>query len=334
MPRYLVFGFCVDSEVPLDGVSPAADDTPADVRILVKHDAPAVPEADPGILMGAEGRAPCFVEWFRHAHGDRLEHVCAGRYWMECDGTAEPAVARKPVQVVVAPHPHAPAATIGSTLRMDILGRVLPLLLHRRGLICLHASAVEVHGAAVAMVAAKGTGKSTLAVALIAAGGVAVADDAVAIALGNDVASPGALVLPGVRSARVRPDTQAMHDALSWQPEDHFDGKFRLPSDQAASAEPLPLGAIYLLAAAPADAEQAAVRERLSGQQALVALLEHGKLGALMAGTAAAQEFTRLAKLVRAVPVYRLMIARDLTRLPEAVRHMTSWHGAQTLHPQ
>ena len=51
-------------------------------------------------------------------------------------------------------------------IRLFLLGPALALLLHQRRFLVLHASAVMIDGAAVAFVAEKGMGKSTLAAAL------------------------------------------------------------------------------------------------------------------------------------------------------------------------
>jgi serine kinase of HPr protein (carbohydrate metabolism regulator) len=49
--------------------------------------------------------------------------------------------------------------------------------LHLQGLLCLHGSGVGIDGSAVAFLANKGAGKSTLATALCAAGATLVTDD-------------------------------------------------------------------------------------------------------------------------------------------------------------
>ena len=62
-------------------------------------------------------------------------------------------------------------------VRADLLGGVFSVALHLQGLLCLHGSAVGIDGSAVAFLANKGAGKSTMATALCAAGATLITDD-------------------------------------------------------------------------------------------------------------------------------------------------------------
>src|SRR5262245_23686011 len=55
-----------------------------------------------------------------------------------------------------------PANADPGLIRVMLLGPVMGLLLHQRGFLLLHASSVAIDGGAVAFVAVKGMGKSTL----------------------------------------------------------------------------------------------------------------------------------------------------------------------------
>src|SRR5262249_24053304 len=79
-------------------------------------------------------------------------------------------------------------------IRLPLLGTVLAVLLHQRGLLTLHASAVEINGQAAAFIGTKGAGKSTIAAMLHARGHRLIADDIVAMDL-TDPQKP--LLLPG-----------------------------------------------------------------------------------------------------------------------------------------
>ncbi|WP_158914579.1 serine kinase [Caulobacter sp. S45] len=87
-----------------------------------------------------------------------------------------------------------------SLLRLPLIGPVLALLLHLRGLVVLHASAVGFGDQAVVFMGDKGAGKSTTAAALVAMGHRLIADDIVAI----DVSHPQSpVVVPGFPQMKV-----------------------------------------------------------------------------------------------------------------------------------
>ena len=77
--------------------------------------------------------------------------------------------------------------------------QVFPLLAVLNGVEVLHAAAVELDGAVVAMLAASGTGKTSTSAHLIAAGAAFVADDG----LGVEPAAGGAIAHPGPRTLNV-----------------------------------------------------------------------------------------------------------------------------------
>jgi hypothetical protein len=78
--------------------------------------------------------------------------------------------------------------------RLPLLGAVLAVLLHQRGFLVLHGSAIAIADRAVVFVGGKGAGKSTMAAALFARGHRLIADDVVAV----DCASAGGpRLLPG-----------------------------------------------------------------------------------------------------------------------------------------
>ncbi len=101
-----------------------------------------------------------------------------------------------------------------SWLQQCLLGPSFGMLLHQRGLLVLHASAVEMEdGRAVAFVGQKGAGKSTTAAAMHTLGCRLVADDIVALNM-----SGAPQVLPGPPQVKLWPDAaSAVHvrpDAL------------------------------------------------------------------------------------------------------------------------
>lgn len=88
-------------------------------------------------------------------------------------------------------------------LRLILLGPILALVLHQRGYLVLHASAVELNSTAVAFIGDKGAGKSTTAAAFNAEGYALFSDDVVAVAPESHLVYPR---LPSTKTlARSRP---------------------------------------------------------------------------------------------------------------------------------
>ncbi|WP_292290416.1 hypothetical protein [Marivita sp.] len=129
------------------------------------------------------------------------------------------------------------------------LGLVISLVLERRGVLCLHASAVSVNGRAALFLGDKGAGKSTTSCAVQSRGHSPLTDDLVAVAdAAGAVSAP--FVQPGFSSMKLWPDSIA---ALAL-PEDADDRRVhpsvskiqkRMPMEIAN--DPAPMGAIFLL---------------------------------------------------------------------------------------
>jgi hypothetical protein len=124
-----------------------------------------------------------------------------------------------------------------------LFAQVLPLTAALRGLMLLHASAVAVDGAAYALTARSGTGKTSTALHLVANGASLVTDDVLAVGGGADV-----LAYPGARVVSVnRLDLQELNgDGTRFgQVAGGTHDKLQLGVDPVT--ERLPLAAIYFL---------------------------------------------------------------------------------------
>jgi hypothetical protein len=185
MDRYSVFGGCLQSAVPFPELRPLHDGTP-DWTLQRIHAAAGEVAAE---LLG-EDRADVDVgvRLFRIAEGFRLAY----------DDTGSFDVLDMGARILWHPGPIVRAEAV----RLDILGRVLPVALHASGALCLHGSAVAVEGNGIAFLAPKLHGKSTLAQAMVAAGARMASDDVVPVYGGAP-----ARMAPGVPSARLWSDS-------------------------------------------------------------------------------------------------------------------------------
>jgi len=133
-----------------------------------------------------------------------------------------------------------------SNVRAVLLGTVLGILCHRRELLPLHASCVEIDGVAVAFTGPSGIGKSTLAGAFAAAGHRVIADDVTVVDL---IAANGPLVRPTFPRLKLRADSLShLQLERSSFPEGPFEmQKYHMPIDRAFSRQPVRLAAVYHL---------------------------------------------------------------------------------------
>jgi hypothetical protein len=79
---------------------------------------------------------------------------------------------------------------------------------------------------------------------------------------------------------------------------------------------------------------EAVVRSRLQGPLAVMQLLPHFKVGAMLGASSVPGLLGLATRLLREVPVFELRVVRDRDRLPEVVTQLLAWHhGAPDLDP-
>lgn len=309
MPDYEIFGGCLRSDVPFPELRERAG-----LRIdwTLHSTDDAAPSGDGAVWLGSQQITPaCQVRMFRRTGGFRLQYDDTGAFDLSDSG--------RNIVWHRGPDP-APSA-----VRSDVTGRVLAAALHMAGRICLHGSAVSFPAGAVAFLAPKYHGKSTLAYALTRAGARLITDDVLPVEPG---APPRAI--PGVPQVKLWDDTAARMGvrAPEREPgEKHLVHDF---SEESLVREPTPLIAAYLLAPVT-GATASTERERLADVHAALALVRHTSLGALLGGSEAAVVFERAAALARAVPVYRLSVPAGLERLGAVVERLQRWHDGGVL---
>lgn len=212
-------GWRVRSELALPELLPWHDNLkPVDIEISFG----AIPSPTPPPLF----QLPHSKLW---ANGCFLLHLEAvGKFWVE-NGR----------RIILEPARNADE----SELRTFLLGSVLGVLCHQRGLLPVHASATRVNGGSVLIAGDSGSGKSTLAAALGARGHALVADDISAF----DART--AMLLPAFPLRKLSSDVldklSLPHQGLianrPGQP------KFHVPAANGFTPVPLPPSVIYVL---------------------------------------------------------------------------------------
>lgn len=306
MSDYAVFGGCLRSDQLSFPELHAGFGRNPDWSLRIAGDASL---EEPSELLGVSPHVGCRIALYRTPNGFRLHHSCSGDFDISTDGS----------DILWHPGP----GTGLETVRNDVLGRVLSISLHLRGILALHGSAVALEDNAVAFLAPKHHGKSTLATALTRAGGAILTDDTVAVDPG-----PPAFIRPGVYSVRLNGDSACRLFEEEIGQRRALDGKHVIDyaTDFSPPADRIPLSAIYLLKpVAPGDAAPAS-RSRLSASQAVISILANAKIGMLLGNEQTQRAFECSVALARSVPVYSLEVVRDFERIDEVVELISGWH--------
>jgi hypothetical protein len=228
--RYFAYGMVIESELELPELGVLLDQ-PTEGLVAGEEYAPPVVT----LHLGQVGPPP--EDAVDIGYGD---WVCGERLGVHREGFANLLLDGGRSAIVE------PAAGLDElALREVVLGLALPVLLHQRGFLALHASAVDIDGCAVAFSGHSGAGKSTMLGAMIARGYDLVTDDVLAIEFPKNAPHQ---VHPAFSQVKLVPEAAA---ALGHSPEtmsriadglkvEHFGATLR--------QKPLPLRRFYVLA--------------------------------------------------------------------------------------
>jgi hypothetical protein len=290
MFSYTAYGLNILSELPLPELTPGELGAGVDVFIRLGKVNRFPLETEP--------QAGCF-----YATSDE-----AYFFWEE-DGAY---LVRGGREIIVEPFP----GVEDGMLRLVILGMALGVLLHQRGLLTLHASAVAVNGGAVAFMGEKGGGKSTTAAALHTHGHTIVADDVVAINI-DDAGSP--MVFPGFPQLKLWPEAaEFLGDEPKTLPRLHplLEKRARCVTALGFQQMPLPLQRIYILAEGTTHEV-----EPLQPQERFIELMRHSYALRFLRNTGATvSHFRQCMRLASSVPIVRLKRPRSLSALQDVVK--------------
>lgn len=246
---YQVFGLRIRSEIPLPELLPVEGRDEPHVTIAKGAVAPRLP-------------------------GDGLQSI-EGGLLLNIPGIARYEV-RGGSQILVDAAAEAPDRNV----RLYLLGSALGALLHQRGLLPLHANAIEVGTGAVAFMGASGSGKSTLAAWFHDSGHRVIADDVCVVgrdSSGRLTARPG---LPRLRLWKEALEASGRDSAnyqRAWAGSDEWD-KFDVPLEFPSFVEEdRLLTAVYVL-----NRSQEFDIQRLTGSRAAQALIENTYRGRIV----------------------------------------------------
>lgn len=228
------------------------------------------------------------------------------RYWI-----------REGREIVVDAVPGVPDKNV----RLYLLGTAMGAVLHQRGLLPLHANAVEIDGRAIAFVGESGAGKSTLAGWFHDRGHRILSDD-VCVVHGIEGGRP--LVHPAVRRLRLCRDAllASGRSAEDFQPsysgDSAFD-KFDVPL-APGDATPLPLSAVVLL-----EFGERPDLEPLTSMEAAQVLFAHTYRGSLVEQVGKAElHWQAVTRLVTKIRILRWSRPCDQAAFPTGAENLVA----------
>lgn len=200
-----------------------------------------------------------------------------------------------------------------------LLGPVLAVLLHQRGLLVLHASSIGVNGSGLGLLGDKGAGKSTTAASMVAAGHTLLTDDIVAI----DCVSDGNFYVlagfPQIKLAADACDRISLEGAQILAQGHASIDKTRHRLQVGFSEGRIKLQKLFILT----RGDEMGVTS-LSSRKSLDALIRYSYMSrfgvAAMAGKSATVHLMQCAKIAGTLKVNVLTVPNDLARLDDLVQ--------------
>jgi hypothetical protein len=210
-------------------------------------------------------------------------------------------------------------------IRLYILGTILMLLLHQRGVLALHGSAVEIGGQVVGVIAPSGTGKSSTAAGLYKRGHRLLSDDCIPIVYENGQY----VVYPGYPRLKI---SEAVTECLQYGEEhiSEYHPECQEISFNAAhqfAAGPLPLTRIYVLHSGEAlDIQPLSAMEGIFGMMA-------NSLPTMWLQQHSPTQFKRCTEFAQQTEFYKMTRSQDLSTLPDLAA-MLEQHMLSSMTPE
>lgn len=194
-----------------------------------------------------------------------------------------------------------------------LLGPVMAFILHQKGFLVLHGSAVKIHGGVVAFLGYRGFGKSTIAINLYTKGYPLVADDLLAIKFDEE---GKAIVYPGYPHTRLSGDSyNNIKDKIRALTSIRtISGKNFYDASCGFSPEPQKLERIYTLV----KDDQVGIFS-LNSQDSIMDLIRHSVAQRIFLGNDQAEHLTQCAMLINKVSIKGLKVDHSFINLPKLI---------------
>ena len=291
MHRYRAYGLTIASEIALPELVPADFDATA-VTIRRRRIDRALPRAT---AVGFDlGPREAYLAWRE-----------VGAFLVE-DG--------KTIVADLAP------GTPEDLARLPLLGAVLAVLLHQRGFLVLHGSAVAIADRAVVFLGSKGAGKSTMAAALFARGHRLIADDVVAVDCGG---AGDPKLVPGYPQLKL---SEAVAGAVLSESADALPRTHQWSEKRCRQVGEVGFvsGSVHPARICTLIRGEVCRSMALAPHEALLTLLQHSYMARfgndVLQGSAAGRHLRQCVALASHAPVHRLEVPDNLPDLDRAAR--------------
>jgi hypothetical protein len=218
-------------------------------------------------------------------------------------------------------------------VRLFLLGSAFGALIHQRGLLPLHANAIEIRGKAVAFMGESGSGKSTLAALFHDRRFRVLADDVCVVRSADDGRSYVAAGLPRLRLWR---DALELTRRAPEQFQRSYAGetayeKFDVPTGTNATADgDRELGAVFELSRG-----EVLRFDRLNGVDLMDTVYAHTYRGEFLSTVNGEHShWSAAVRLARSVPFYRMTRPWDLARLESEFAAIVEFVETQLTRPR
>lgn len=199
-----------------------------------------------------------------------------------------------------------------SFLRVLILGPALTFLLHQRGNLVLHGSAINVNGGAVAFLGDNGVGKSTILYTLLKRSYSPITDDVLSVSLNGKCP----LVSPSFSKVKLWPDIlDFMNEDLNIHPKTYADSEKYSYTAKNFSEKRLPLKKIYLL-----EKDEKCYLDEINKDESLIKLIESSYCYRIFNSSEITDNMRACTKIVEDVEIKVLKVRHSLENLEELVR--------------
>lgn len=200
-----------------------------------------------------------------------------------------------------------------SFLRLHILGNAIPIALHQRRRLILHANAVNIDGGAVVFLGPSGSGKSTISLALHDKGHSLVSDDVLSVEV-NDLNITAFHSFPRIKlwpeviieyineNPELTPQLFSSTDKRSYMVETDLDS-------------PIPLKTIYII-----EKGNKTCIELINPEISVMGLIKNSYLYGFFENYDLANNLRDCAKIVNQIPVKKFTIKHSFDDIPKIIK--------------